>query len=129
MMVILSFVLLAFTGMILKFAHMEWAQWMANLIGGVKAAGNIHRFAAVITFGYFTFHLLTLIQLKAKAGVSLKEFFLGDNSLILSKHDWQDFIASLKWFFGKGPRPEYGRWTYWEKFDYIAVFWGVAVIG
>ena len=129
MMVILSFVLLAFTGMILKFAHMEWAQWMANIIGGVKAAGNIHRFAAVITFGYFTFHLLTLIQLKAKAGVTLKEFFLGDNSLILSKHDWLDFIASLKWFFGKGPRPEYGRWTYWEKFDYIAVFWGVAVIG
>jgi cytochrome b subunit of formate dehydrogenase len=30
---------------------------------------------------------------------------------------------------GKGPRPEYGRWTYWEKFDYFAVFWGVAVIG
>jgi len=21
------------------------------------------------------------------------------------------------------------RWTYWEKFDYIAVFWGVAIIG
>lgn len=60
-MVILSFVLLAFTGMILKFAHMEWAQWMSNLIGGVKAAGNIHRFAAAVTFCYFTFHLLTLI--------------------------------------------------------------------
>ena len=35
----------------------------------------------------------------------------------------------MKWFFGKGPRPDYGRWTYWEKFDYFAVFWGVAVIG
>jgi len=28
-----------------------------------------------------------------------------------------------------GERPKYGRWTYWEKFDYMAVFWGVAVIG
>jgi len=28
-----------------------------------------------------------------------------------------------------GPRPNYGRWTYWEKFDYFAVFWGVTVIG
>jgi multisubunit Na+/H+ antiporter MnhB subunit len=28
-----------------------------------------------------------------------------------------------------GPRPDYGRWTYWEKFDYMAVFWGVGVIG
>ena len=25
--------------------------------------------------------------------------------------------------------PDFGRWTYWEKFDYFAVFWGIAVIG
>ena len=30
---------------------------------------------------------------------------------------------------GLGPRPAYGRWTYWEKFDYFAVFWGVMIIG
>ena len=29
----------------------------------------------------------------------------------------------------QGPRPQFGRWTYWEKFDYFAVFWGVAIIG
>jgi len=115
--------------MTLKFAHMEWTTFMANLLGGVKAAGNIHRFAAVVTFGYFTFHLLTLFQLRAKAGVSVKEFIFGKNSLMFSKQDIKDLGASIKWFFGLGPRPEYGRWTYWEKFDYMAVFWGVAVIG
>jgi cytochrome b subunit of formate dehydrogenase len=129
LMVILSFLLLALTGMTLKFAHMEWATFVANLLGGVKAAGNIHRFAAVITFGYFTFHLLTLFQLKAKAGVSAREFMFGKNSLMFSGQDIKDLGASIKWFFGLGPRPEYGRWTYWEKFDYMAVFWGVAVIG
>jgi cytochrome b subunit of formate dehydrogenase len=35
----------------------------------------------------------------------------------------------MKWYLHKGPQPNYGRWTYWEKFDYLAVFWGVAVIG
>jgi hypothetical protein len=35
----------------------------------------------------------------------------------------------MKWFLGRGPRPRYGRWTYWEKFDYFAVFWGMVVIG
>lgn len=128
-MVILSFLLLALTGMTLKFAHMEWASWIADMLGGVKAAGNIHRFAAVITFAYFTFHLSTLFQLRAKAGLSPKEFLFGKNSLMFSKQDIKDLVASFKWFFGKGPRPEYGRWTYWEKFDYMAVFWGVAVIG
>jgi cytochrome b subunit of formate dehydrogenase len=35
----------------------------------------------------------------------------------------------VKWFIGLGERPEFGRWTYWEKFDYFAVFWGIFVIG
>jgi cytochrome b subunit of formate dehydrogenase len=43
--------------------------------------------------------------------------------------DARDFWAHQKWFFGRGPRPQFDRWTYWEKFDYLAVFWGVAVIG
>jgi hypothetical protein len=38
-------------------------------------------------------------------------------------------LQNIKWFLGRGARPRYGRWTYWEKFDYLAVFWGVAVIG
>ena len=40
-----------------------------------------------------------------------------------------DFIAHQKWFFGRGPKPQFDRWTYWEKFDYFAVFWGVFIIG
>ena len=49
--------------------------------------------------------------------------------LMFNKKDWQDFKGSMKWFLGKGERPQYGRWTYWEKFDYFAVFWGIFVIG
>ncbi|HET53617.1 MAG TPA: hypothetical protein ENN33_00190 [Ignavibacteria bacterium] len=49
--------------------------------------------------------------------------------MVFNKRDWKEFIGTIKWFFGKGRRPSYGRWTYWEKFDYFAVFWGVAVIG
>ena len=43
--------------------------------------------------------------------------------------DAKELYGTLKWFIGMGPRPTYGRWTYWEKFDYFAVFWGVAIIG
>ena len=49
--------------------------------------------------------------------------------MMFNKKDLQDFWGTLKWFFNAGPRPKYGRFTYWEKFDYLAVFWGVAVIG
>ncbi|MBI9068764.1 MAG: hypothetical protein JEZ09_15825 [Salinivirgaceae bacterium] len=127
--VIFSFMILALTGMMLKFANMEWAKNLAELLGGVKAAGNWHRFAAVITFGYFAFHLGALFYQKFKEGIKVKNFFFSSSSLMFNKQDLKDFVATIKWFIGKGPKPRYGRWTYWEKFDYMAVFWGVAVIG
>jgi cytochrome b subunit of formate dehydrogenase len=49
--------------------------------------------------------------------------------MLPTKTDIREATATLKWFVGLGPRPHYGRWTYWEKFDYFAVFWGVAIIG
>lgn len=127
--VIISFLLLALTGMIIKFAHMDWAKYITDALGGVYNASIIHRLGAVITFGYFAYHLYSLIKQKIERKKSLKEFIFGENSLMFNKQDWKDLSATLKWFVGLGPRPNYGRWTYWEKFDYFAVFWGVAVIG
>lgn len=127
--VILSFISLALTGMILKFSHMAWAGFLSRLIGGVEIAGAIHRLAAVITFGYFITHVYSLIKKKKKSGKTFFQFVFGPDSMMFNKKDLLDFWATLKWFIGKGPRPDYGRWTYWEKFDYFAVFWGVNIIG
>jgi len=127
--VILSFVALALTGMMLKFASMPWAKFLADLLGGVHIAGGIHRIAAVITFGYFFAHLFSLVKLKRRTKTTWKQIITGKRSLWFNKKDAKDFIGSIKWFLGFGSRPEYGRWTYWEKFDYMAVFWGVGVIG
>jgi cytochrome b subunit of formate dehydrogenase len=127
--VIISFMSLALTGMMLKFSSMPWAFALANFLGGVKVAGVIHRIAAVITFGYFAFHIGSLVRFKRRRRISWRELAFGKNSLMFNKKDIVDFWGTIKWFFGAGPRPDYGRWTYWEKFDYLAVFWGVAVIG
>ncbi len=127
--VIISFLSLAFTGMLLKFAYMEWAKFFVKLIGGAYHAGVIHRFAAVITFGYFSYHVYSLFKLKAEKRLSMMDFIFGKNSLMFNVQDIKDFWASVKWFVGRGSRPSYGKWTYWEKFDYMAVFWGVVVIG
>jgi cytochrome b subunit of formate dehydrogenase len=127
--VILSFMSLALTGMMLKFSSMSWAMSLANLLGGVRVAGVIHRTAAVVTFGYFAFHMTALVRYKRRVRIGWGELIFGANSLMFNKKDIKDFGGTLKWFFGRGSRPEYGRWTYWEKFDYLAVFWGVAIIG
>jgi cytochrome b subunit of formate dehydrogenase len=102
---------------------------LSRLLGGFEAAGMIHRVCALLTFTYFGMHLWDLFRKKRASGKSWRKYIFNQESMVFNGHDWREFIASLKWFFGKGPRPDYGRWTYWEKFDYFAVFWGVAVIG
>jgi cytochrome b subunit of formate dehydrogenase len=115
--------------MMLKFAHMDWAKFLARILGGVETAGTLHRIGAVITFAYFAFHILNLSNIKRRKRQSMSRFIFGKDSLWFNRQDIRDFTATIKWFVGKGPRPQYGRWTYWEKFDYLAVFWGVAIIG
>ncbi len=127
--VIVSFIMLALTGMILKFAYMDWAKFLSDQIGGARVAGIIHRIAALVTFGYFIFHVVSMLKIKFKKGIKVSKFIFSSNSLMFNRKDIRDFWASIRWFIGVGPRPEYGRWTYWEKFDYFAVFWGVMVIG
>jgi cytochrome b subunit of formate dehydrogenase len=46
-----------------------------------------------------------------------------------NRRDWHQFKGMVKWFFGKGEMPQFDRWTYWEKFDFLAVFWGMFIIG
>ena len=127
--VIISFMGLALTGMMLKFAHMPWAKGLAAIFGGVEGAGFIHRVGAAITFGYFFAHIFSLVSQKRREKHTWRKMIFGKRSLWFNKKDLKDFFGTIKWFLGLGPRPDYGRWTYWEKFDYMAVFWGVGVIG
>jgi len=129
LLVIISFLSLAVTGMTLKFSYLPWARAISHLLGGFQTTSVIHRIAALVTFFYFTRHLADLWQRWRRSGRSLKEYLLGPDSMLPNRRDLVELIQTFKWFIGMGPRPEYGRWTYWEKFDYFAVFWGVAMIG
>ncbi len=129
LIVIFSFLGLALTGMTLKFSYAGWAGALSRLLGGFEAAGWIHRFCALLTFLYFGLHLFDVVRRQRQSGQNWRQFLFSRESMLFNRHDWRELVASLKWFLGKGSRPGYGRWTYWEKFDYFAVFWGVAVIG
>jgi cytochrome b subunit of formate dehydrogenase len=128
-LMIISFISLSLTGMSLKFSYTSWAVALSHFFGGFEAAGSIHRFAASVMVIVFITHIVDLTRLKRKELGSWKELFFGKDSMLFNRKDLEDFTGSMKWFLGKGERPEYGRWTYWEKFDYFAVFWGVFVIG
>ncbi|MDT8387848.1 MAG: cytochrome b/b6 domain-containing protein [Thiogranum sp.] len=123
----ISVMFLILTGMAVAYAHTAWAPVVIETLGGPEQAGLIHRISAAIMLGIFFLHLIGV-------GVNIfrkrKTFrWFGPDSLIPNWKDFKDAYGMFVWFVGKGPRPVFDRWTYWEKFDYWAVFWGMAVIG
>ena len=123
----LSLMLLTLTGISLFYPEAPWAKSLINLLGGPKTAGIVHRTNAVIFAGVFFWHLAYLGARIVPNWKSFKVF--GPNSLIPGLQDLKDIVAMFKWFLGMAPRPKLDRWTYWEKFDYWAPFWGVTIIG
>ena len=128
-LMIVSFISLALTGMTLKFSYTGWAVILSHLLGGFESAGYIHRFFAVVMVSVFVTHIVDLAKMKRREYKSWLALILSPGSMMFNKKDIKDIIETIKWFIGIGERPQYGRWTYWEKFDYFAVFWGIFVIG
>jgi cytochrome b subunit of formate dehydrogenase len=125
LVMMVTFIGLALTGLPLKYSDTFWAQGLIVLWGGVKGAGIFHRWFAGITFGYFSLHLLWVFYYV----LVLKGNLFGPDSMLPSKKDFKDLFQHIAYFLGKGEPPQFGRFTYWEKFDYWAVFWGIAFIG
>ena len=128
-LMILSFISLALTGMTLKFSYTGWAYVLSRILGGFETAGYIHRVAAVVMFCIFFTHIFDLVHRKRIEFGSWRRMLFGPDTMLPTRKDVADFVGAIKWFLNLGSRPKYGRWTYWEKFDYFAVFWGIAVIG
>lgn len=123
----LSVMTLVLTGMTVFFADTAWAKLVAAAFGGPKTAAIVHRTAAAIMLGIFFVHLVYLLGRIARNWRTFRWF--GPTSLLPNWKDLKDIVAMFAWFFGRRPRPTFERWTYWEKFDYWAVFWGMAIIG
>lgn len=128
-----TFIALVLTGLPLKFSHAPWAKGLMAFLGGAEMAGLVHRIAAAITFLYFgaalvyIFYFLFFKKLPGNPNPLQKLF--GPDSLFPRWKDLMDLIGMIRWFFDKGPKPKFDRWTYWEKFDFLAVFWGMFAIG
>jgi cytochrome b subunit of formate dehydrogenase len=117
---------LVLTGTSALFSQTKWAPVVASMLGGTHGLAIIHRVAASMFIAIFAIHFVYVMQ-KLLRDKTFRWF--GPNSLIPNWKDLSDCIGMFKWFLGKGPKPRFERWTYFEKFDYWAVFWGVSIIG
>ncbi|MGA7616109.1 MAG: cytochrome c3 family protein [Thermoanaerobaculia bacterium] len=129
LVMLLSFFTLATTGMALKFSYTGWAQVVSWFFGGAQSMGYVHRVGAIVLISVFATHIYELIKRKRAEKRTWLSLLTGPDTMMFTLRDLREIGQSFRWFVGKGDRPKYGRFTYWEKFDYFAVFWGVMVIG
>ncbi len=122
-----TFLGLAATGLPIRFSDSFWARGAASAVGGFGAILFLHKLCAIVLTIAFLLHVKEIFT---RAFVNRqKGIFWGPTSMIANWKDAKDLVGHLRWFVGLGPRPQFDRYAYWEKFDYWAVFWGMIVIG
>jgi cytochrome b subunit of formate dehydrogenase len=125
--VIISFFGLALTGLPLLYSDQHWARTLAGWLGGVRTAGALHRVFAVMLICNFIVHGFGLANRVRKYGV--RKLLFGPYTMLPRFKDVTDCLGMFRWFFMGGKKPKFDRWTYWEKFDYVAEVGGSLIIG
>jgi cytochrome b subunit of formate dehydrogenase len=122
-----TFLGLAATGLPMRFSESVWARGLARGVGGFGAILFFHKLCAVVLTLAFLIHVKDIFTRSLIHGE--KGIFWGANSMVANWKDVKDLFGHFRWFLGLGPKPQFDRYSYWEKFDYWAVFWGMVVIG
>jgi cytochrome b subunit of formate dehydrogenase len=129
---IVSFLGLVSTGLPLKYGGDAWARQLANAVGGFDTTRAFHHFFAVAVLFACVAYVVQGVQgvaVERKAGMRWSGVFFGLNSPLPTRRDFRDAVGMVRWFIGQGEKPTFERWTYWEKFDFWAIVFGVAIIG
>jgi cytochrome b subunit of formate dehydrogenase len=116
-----SVILLIITGMPIKFPDYVLSRWVVNLWGGIHNSTMVHRFGALMLIYFMVHHLMYSIVSRE----GRRDFVL----LIPMPKDIRDAVQNIRYFLGKvDEKPKFGRFSYIEKFDYWAVYWGCVIM-
>jgi cytochrome b subunit of formate dehydrogenase len=125
-LLMLTFLVQAATGLGRLYYPTTWGKRLGGFFGGYDNSLLIHKWVGVIMLIGFIVHTAYLL-FKIDWRNPKKSLF-GPDSLIPNIGDFVHLGQRIRWFFGMGAAPKMGRWSYWEKFDYWAVYWGMPLL-
>ncbi len=118
---LVSFSLLGFTGLPQKYADSPISLQIFNIFGGVESLRNVHHISAVVMLIISLIHVLELLY-----GLIVKRTPI---SMIPWINDIQHVINDVLYYLGfRKHKAYYGRYSYAEKAEYLAVIWGTVVM-
>ena len=113
-----SFFVLVITGFALKF---KWSIPFLSDATNVSLRGDGHRAAAIVMVATSVYHMFYAVFTER-----------GRDQLARMMPRWQDaldVVAMLKYYIGiSDHKPKFGRYSYVEKAEYLALVWGTVVM-
>jgi cytochrome b subunit of formate dehydrogenase len=134
---VIVFVVLCLTGLPMKFPKASWAPAIYQLFGGIRGAPIVHRVAGVALLVGFALHVALILldvtrSLARKGTLSVRSWISAVLALpmIPKWRDLSDIFVLIKYVFFLSPRrPNYGRFSWKEKLEYLGLFWGITLLG
>ncbi len=127
LMMFVSFIILAFTGLPIHYNESFWAVPFNELLGGIYVTRIIHRTMAAVFIFSGVYHLATITADTALK--LLRRRFDWRRTIIPSLKDLRDFRDDLLYFLGtRDQRPEMEKFMYKQKIHYYAAVFGNLVM-
>jgi formate dehydrogenase subunit gamma len=118
---VITFVALAFTGLAEKFYSAGWAEWFITNTGGIATVRLIHRAFGLVFIIGLIYHLGYLTY-----NIGVRH---GRLTMLPSLKDVRDIIDSLRYSFGfRDKHLMFGRYDYRQKFEYWGILFGGTIM-
>lgn len=122
-LLMISFLVQSLTGMARMYVETSFGRSLGNVFGGYESCLAVHRFTGLFMIALSLCHLMYALYVVRAKNAS------PEDSLVPGRRDAQDAFRHILWMLGGKEHPSLERWSYWEKFDYWAVFWGMIILG
>ena len=121
-LLMVSVTILAVTGLTIKYGNAVWAPYVVAAFGGFRTMFNVHLVAGVIMVVAGVYHILYLL-------FNIRRYPPSTWAMVPTKKDFADAVQHLRYLAGLTQTPpQFDRYTYLEKFEYFAVFWGLPIM-
>ena len=118
-----TFILLLLTGLPLKYYDAAVSQWIMEQFGSLDNMRRVHHIAAYLMLLDCVYHIAYL----GYSIVILKRPF--PKRMIPTPYDFRDMVLDLGHFLRINKKaPRFDRFSWRDKFDYNAIFWGMPVM-
>lgn len=129
-----SLLTLVLTAFPIKFCNAPWAEVVMSVLGGPPVTRIIHRVAGTVFFGTFIYHIFYvafnfIVHLRKPTSKTLWDK-LSYFTMVPDKKDGLDLLQDIKfWLFLSDHKSPKRKFDYFGKFGYMAVFWGIPIVG